>query len=665
MNINSKLNWFAGLFIFVLIFANCSGSSKVAKHSHSRSNGPLILESPKDEWRPHQKHDIPVTKNSYVQKWIDLFQGRYKNNFDRWFHRLGMYGPTIEKILVKEGVPRDLIYLAMIESGFNLQAKSHASAVGPWQFIRSTGKMYNLNRDFFMDDRQDLVKATRAAARLLKDLYKQYGDWYLAFAAYNAGPGNVNKAIRRTGGSQDYWTHVRKRKLPVETQNYVPKILAALHIVKNYKKYGYKESDFGEPIQYDRIVVPDATDLTVIAKLTDSDVQTIKELNPALTSGITRPGKRTGIFLPKGTKSTFQRKYASLPDDERVGGIYHKVTGSESLSSIAKKYSVSKKRLAQLNRLNTDQKLKPGQTLRIPSSDKALLTLAGEINHGRRSKGSWKTHRIRRGDTLYKIARRYGTSIRNIAKWNRMSTRSKLRIGRKLKVYQGRGKSSTSSQLFYATNRPIHLPSLNGIGGSGSRSRMSGVAHIIAKDQIQPTPVSLSQDELKNSIPKMVAIQRVNFLDAEAPAIIKTIEDTETDTNSLVQTAAIKNERPKPKVATSYHTVRPGETLSKIAHRYGVRIAEIKRANRLRNNMIRVNQKLKIMSNNRVARSTQRDFIVHRTRSGDTLWKISKRYGVKIQDIKKWNQLRGDTLRPNQKLKIYAQGTKKANLVKS
>lgn len=614
MNLNqSKKSVGSGaLFLCLAIFlTHCSGNP-FASNTPLRARKTLVASkqatlAEDGLWRPAPQNDIPVVMNPDVQRWVELFQGRFKENFDRWTARLGIYGPTIEKILSEEDVPSDLIYLAMIESGFNLSATSSAACVGAWQFSRDTGRMYGLQNDFFMDDRRDLVVATHAAARHLHDLYKTYGDWYLAFAAYNAGPGKVNKAIQHTG-SKNYWTLARSRYLRQETKDYVPKILAALHIVKNYRKYGYSEASFGAPMQYDRVVIPDATDVAVIAKSSNASIDVIRELNPQLTSGITRPGHAVPVNIPKGSEDLFNRQYALIPTDERVSGLFHKVEDRDTLNSIAKLYGVKKEHIAKLNKFSLNEHLAPGQVVRIPADHKVLFAMANRTTQ-RSAGGAWTTYKIRRGDTVNSIAKRYHTSVRNVLTWNHLGTRAHLRVGQKLKIHQpGQGAGANS---LYAIMPTLAVP-----GGD----RMSGVAHIIAEDELSPVALGFtnqesSKGEINNEVlPKMVAVSGgFEPSDAEQPSIIRTIDE-----DDKAMAAAIES------------------------------------------------QTKKILAESKSDLNNKDHMIVHQARSGDTLWKISQRYGVKISDIKKWNNLRSDTLKPNQKIRILATtNSKRIALVKS
>lgn len=500
--------------------------------------------------------------NSQVKKWVNLFNGRLRSSFQKWVYRIGLYGPTIEDVLAAEGLPKDLIYLAMIESGFSLKAYSRAAAVGPWQFIRSTGRLYGLESDFFADDRSDLVTSTRAAARHLKDLYNTYGDWYLAFAAYNAGGGKINRAIRSTR-SKDYWKLAHSRYLRRETKEYVPKILAALHIVKNYTKYGYSSRDFGQPLQFEQVMVPDATDITVIAKSADADVETIRELNPALTSGITRPDQKTAVYIPKGKKSLFEKRYSAIPTNKRVQNLSHNVERGEDLQSIARLYGISPLELANENNMPTNHQLSPGQSIQIPADKKVLLAMASSPGP---SAGAAVYYRVKRGDTLSRIAKKFHTKSARIAKLNRLHVNSKLRVGQRLKVEQR-----------LASRTPVRALSVaSAQSSSPSGERLSGVAHIILDDQTD----SFFYDETEEETPDLSGLI----------AMSEDFDSSTEETPSIVRLTEEDSQKPK------YHLVKKGETLWSLSKRYGVTVSAIKKLNKMTSNRIHANQKLKISS---------------------------------------------------------------------
>lgn len=611
--------------------------------------------------------------NPNVQRWVKAFNGPLRKHFERWVKRIGHYGPMIEKTLKDEGAPPDLIYLSMIESGFNMHASSTASAVGPWQFIQSTGKMYGLDKEFFVDERKDIIQATQAAARHLKDLYKIYGDWYLAFSAYNAGPGKTNSAIRR-GGTKDYWRlcSSRGQLFRQETKDYVPKILAALHIVKNYKKFGYTEKSFGAPLDYERVSVPDATDVNTIAKATQTTPEHIAALNPNLNLGITPPGQKFPVLIPKGTRGAFVRNYPSIPVSKRVSHLQYSTGNNESLADIAKKYSISASSIARLNHSkNVTAKLRPNTQVKIPATKNTLLALA-KGNHysgGNRSGGTKIAYyKIRRGDTLNRIARYNGTSIANLSRWNGLSRNSQLKAGRSLKIYKSTGsRNNWSSGRLVALSNPFSSSTTGEI-------RMTGVRHIIHKDQQdpddfipEPTPVVKDKDVV---IPTMVAVADTETEEEEniiEPAMIKTVdgkligEGVPEETNPALDTSLATATPVKQKTAVArFHVVKRGETLSGISAKYKMRMSELKTLNKLRSDTVQLNQKLLISGGSALASAQQpqkqpttkiqSSAAIYQVRPGDTLSVIAKKQGVPLKQLMALNNVRGGNIKVGQKL---------------
>lgn len=641
-------------------------------------------------WRPTKQDSIPFTNNAKVKQWINSFNGPLKPNFTRWISRLGQYGPTIEKILKEEGVPKDLIYLAMIESGFNMQAISSASAAGPWQFISSTGKMYGLDNSFFVDDRSNFEDATRAAAKHLKDLYNVYGDWYLAFAAYNAGPGKVNSAIKRSK-SKDYWVLAsrKSRSLRQETKDYVPKILAAMYIVKNYRKFGYTEKSFGDPLEFDKVTVPDATDIHVLAKSANTSVDVIQALNPSLVRGITPPGEACNIFIPKGAKEEFQKNYARIPASQRVSNLQYRVESGETITEIAKKFHLTSAQIAKQNSFtDKQQSLSPGQIIYVPatkSSLSAMRRLNAVSANSVRTHNETFTYKVKSGETLRSVAKKNRTTVSSLARWNGLKKTSKLKIGQSLKIVK-KVKEKSSGTTFIATN---------------TTGRVSGVDHIIMQNGLNESAIqndAQTEEDTKIDIPEMVAMTEDESLSEteDLPVLIKTqnqepntILSTQTTQATLVTTVkppmtASNTATPKQKLQTKY-TVKPGDTLFKIAQRNHVTIAQVKSWNNLKSNMVRLGQKLQVSAPiTQLAAATDpaptmavatapapapaptptttatvtptptatATVIFHKVQSGETLWSLSRKYNVKVSDIMKWNKLKNQRVQANQKIRI-------------
>lgn len=318
------------------------------------------------------RHVVPNEINEAVQKWIDILTDKEEALFARYLKRSGRYEKSVKEILREEGVPEDLFYLMMIESGFTTKARSRAGATGPWQFMHGTAKNYKLRMTRYLDERRDPWKSTTAAARYLRGLYKAFGSWYLAMASYNAGEMRTLGAILRAD-SRDFWELAAQNRLPKETMNYIPKFIAAMIIAKHPDKYGFDPAEIDPPLDSELVNVPGGRRLRDIARAIGVSHEDLELLNPAIIRGITPPNEEYEIRVPKGSSDLLVARVGSLPKvaepkEQRVfnSGNTHKVRMGESLWLIAKKYGVSVKELAQLNRLPYPYKIYPNQRIQIP-----------------------------------------------------------------------------------------------------------------------------------------------------------------------------------------------------------------------------------------------------------------------------------------------------------
>jgi membrane-bound lytic murein transglycosylase D len=321
----------------------------------------------------------------------------------------------IRRVLREEGVPQDLIYLAQAESGFHPLAVSRAGARGMWQFMGSRAKGYGLERSWWVDDRQDPEKATRAAARHLRDLYAQFGDWYLAMAAYNSGPGTVQSAVKRTGYA-DFWELYRRNVLPKETRNYVPIILAVTIMAKNPEQYGLEDVDREKPLSYDTIKIDYPVDLRLVAECVDASAADLQELNPSLLRMTTPKDRQFELRLPAGTKEKFATAVAAIPADKRVWWRYHKVQSSDSLASIAKTYHTTAQAIAEANNLD-DQPLEAESKLIIPIAPgkySETATYARRITR----------YKVHKGDTVETVAENFGVPAKMVRSWDHLKGNS-------------------------------------------------------------------------------------------------------------------------------------------------------------------------------------------------------------------------------------------------
>jgi membrane-bound lytic murein transglycosylase D len=386
-------------------------------------------------------HDLPLTVNDEVLSFLNFFQTpRGRAIVEAGLRRQGRYKEMISRVLKEEGVPQDLIYLAQAESAFQPLALSRAGARGMWQFVAYRGQQYGLRRTWWVDERQDPEKATRAAAQHLRDLYGLFGDWYLAMAAYNCGPGNVQKGIERTGYA-DFWELYRRNVLPKETKNYVPIILALTLIAKDAAHYGV-QVDPEAPVPTDVVKPGRAIDLRLVAETIDVDVETLRGLNPPLLRLATPDDASFELHLPAGTAEKFSAEIADIPADKWVSWRRHRVESGETLGSIAKKYHVTPAAIAEANSLERGTGLDPGEKLIIPATQAQA-----------EAKRRLVSYRVRKGDTLLGIADRFSVDSDDVKKWNRLKTNHVAR-GMVLRIYtQGSLPESASSRSHTAPKK--------------------------------------------------------------------------------------------------------------------------------------------------------------------------------------------------------------------
>ncbi|HZA97993.1 MAG TPA: LysM peptidoglycan-binding domain-containing protein [Gemmatimonadales bacterium] len=390
--------------------------------------------------------DIDVaTYNSHarVHYYLDFFQGRGRERMGIWLTRLPRYETMIRDRLARERLPGDLVYLALIESGFSNTATSRAKAVGMWQFMKPTAKGYGLRVDSWVDERRDPFKATDAAVRHLADLNRRFGSLYLAAAAYNAGSGKVSRGIIRLPEEENdsansdatFFRLYDTKLLRRETKDYVPKLISAALISKQPRRYGFQVGD-AEPAAYDSIVVPDMTGLDVIARLADTTVAAIRELNPQYLRLATPPGSRSVVRLPVGRGAATIAAYAELPPRQRVTFIEHFMARGETLGHIARRYRVSQAMLIAANPRLNPRRIRVGQRVVVPTGGAPSTKMARRMAEPVVAAGTSTSafHRVRRGETISEIADEYGVTQRELRAWNKLDSRGRIRAGQRLRV---------------------------------------------------------------------------------------------------------------------------------------------------------------------------------------------------------------------------------------
>ncbi len=397
--------------------------------------------------------DLPLVINDYVASYINFFSttGRGRGTLVASLQRAGKYKTMIQRVLKEEGVPEDLLYQAVAESGFRTQAVNPKSgAAGMWQFMPYG--TYGLEKTGWYDERFDPEKATRAYARDIKKTYAQLGDWYLAMAAYDWGTGNVQRAVQRTG-YVDFWELYRRNNLPQETKNYVPIILAVAIMAKNPKQYGLEGIVPDAALAPDTVTTNYSVSLPLVADLTGASLTTIEELNPSLLRGRTPPDEPYALNIPSGTTTLFNQRIAEIPEDKRTNWRFHVLGTGETLDDVAREYHTTASEIAFTNQLDANSSLTGVNSLVVPvAAPVAVATVSS-------SPSRTATYRVRRGDTLVNIADQFSVSVDSLERWNHLRSRSvdagrtlyvtePARIARSIRALKtGRGRNKSSAPL--------------------------------------------------------------------------------------------------------------------------------------------------------------------------------------------------------------------------
>ncbi len=426
------------------------------------------------------QYDFPVEYNNEVINCIVYFQTLAREPFETFIRRSGRYLPMMKEIVASYGLPTDIAYLPLIESGFNNRAYSYAHASGPWQFIASTGRKYNLDRTNWVDERRDFEKSTHAACMYLRDLYKMFGSWTLALASYNGGEGRVSRQIARQG-TNDFW----KLKLRDQTMNYVPLFMAALMIAKDPETFGFHvEPD--QPLKFDWVATEKTLELKEVGRALSCDVSVLEDLNPELRRGVTPPGvKPYRLRVPAGYGSIFAANYPEMHESKQTVLVQHVVRRGETISDIAQLYGVTSTALARRNNLGPKKRLQVGQSLAIPGSGSALAEADDErpakvSKSSKRSASSGgESYTIKRGETLWELAKRFGTTTSAIRRANNLSTGEQVVAGQSITI-PGRSRSTKSADgsFWYTIRRGDTLTDIAAKYGLGLRQLLASNGNI-------------------------------------------------------------------------------------------------------------------------------------------------------------------------------------------
>lgn len=484
--------------------------------------------------RPYQSAygEIALDYNEHVEKWINYFQGRGRPYMEQYLSRSARYLPMMKNVLRENGLPEELVYIALIESGFSPRAHSKANAVGYWQFIRPTGKRFGMQIDTFTDERRDPVLSTRAAAEYFKALYNLLGSWHLSMSAYNVGEGRVKRVVAKYR-TRDFWQLIKTRRaLPAETRNYVPKFIAAALIAKDPAKYGFTDIQYQDPLSYDTVALQTPISLQKLATNIGVDIEEMKLLNPKFRTDFVPISKKgeTVVRIPVGrgtdALAALSLSVTSQPKIIAAEHFFYRIRRGDTLSTIARKHRTTVSQLRRLNDLSNRTLLRVGRSLKVPDNGGDGIRVVSEDDSERQPSATEgpvqaaapvdaEFHTVRRGENLSVIARRYRLSVGDLQKYNGLSNRSVIRRGQKLRV------------------RPEPQPT------SASRGKKR--------------PLALTAFKSKNS---------------GAKAISKEVAETP-------RRIAAQSRR---------HLVRRGETLYDISKKYGVTLNQLANANKVKVN---------------------------------------------------------------------------------
>lgn len=609
---------------------------------------------------------IPMDQNEYVLKNIQyLTQTKARRFFTKWLERSGRYLPMMKQIAKEEGVPEEIVYLSMIESGLDPNAVSKASAVGLWQFMRPTGLDYNLNNggSKWIDERRDPEKATRAAMKYLGDLYNMFGDWHLALASYNCGQGRVAKAIKKSNKKNPNYWDIRDI-LPLETRFYVSHYIATATIAMNPECYGFSLDSikFQSKYEYDTYELKETVNLETLAKCLDADVNLIKAYNPELIK-LSTPLDMSSykLKIPKESYNSFAAKFSILTDEEKRPWISYEVQNRENIASIAKKFQITEEEIIAVNDFSSSKtKLKRGTELRLPITLEKFneITQASATNPEYPLDGSSDVfHIVKKGESLFSISRKYGISLGELKDLNNLDEkRENVLLGQQLIIAQ---KENKDQSIFKKVNS---ISKNENLANNNKSEVEKQIKHKVKKGETLARiadvyGVNIADIKSLNKIKRdKVKIGDELIIEPDAKNRTKNnsdfAEDVEINRKSTARISSAK---------TSIHKVKKGETIGMIAAKYGVSEEEIKSLNSdvIEGNTIFAGTKLKVANEDNKGSANAENSKINKLpnyytiKNGETLSGIARKFGVPVSTILKKNkQLDENKIKSGQQIRL-------------
>jgi membrane-bound lytic murein transglycosylase D len=630
-------------------------------------------------------YDVPMVWNNRVQRAMFFYINNRKNTIDRWFPHSSYYIPFMRKMFADSGLPQDLAYLPLIESGFNPLAYSYAYASGIWQFITSTGRLYGLRHNYWLDERRDPIKSTQAAISYLKKLYGDFGNWHLALAAYNCGENGVSRSIARCRNN-DFW---KLKHLPAQTRNYVPCFLAALTIAKNPKCFGVNVPP-ADTFSLDTVLVNDCITLDTIAQAVGIPSDSLKKMNPHILRWCTPPDiTNTVLYLPAGTKKVFDTLCTRLPEEKKVKWYRYQIRPGDDIQRIARHFNISVDVITTINRLK-----KPSQTgqaivaslvtghylfLPLPDSPSPVTEVAYLPPITAYDEDDYEDatfYYVRKGDSISKIARRFHVTWNQIYRWNRLSASSRLRPGRRLIV---RPALAPEPEIIALPNDTMkrsaaYVVRLGDTPFSIARRAGVTINDLLAWNNINATqPIIHFGDTLKLAAPEKFAMKK-DRLPEQQPVVAAppgTDSDLWQDTGWTDDwsTALPEEHKPVPALDSAkqtrrrVYTILQGDNLFRISRKFSVSLDSLLALNHLHeNDVVHVGDSITLppVPDSGTApemKSPSSNIVYYKVKDGDTLYRIATAFGISIEQLFNDNNLKPDSvIAPGEVIKVIKAG---------